>query len=82
MPRPLCHNRTCSNSVIIQHVNGNTMDNRVANLKVLGFLPVGNHAQNSRCGTNPNWRGLHVFTEEQCNELRDSGKTTDIDVRE
>ena len=68
--------------MIIQHVNGNTMDNRRSNLSCLGYLPVGNHARRQGCKTQPAYASLPVFTERQCQVLRASGLTTDIDARE
>lgn len=78
---PMCNKPKCCRSVIISHLNGNTLDNRVVNLDVVGFLPVGNHRQRDDCHVNPRWHGVPVLTPVQCDVLRASGQTTDIDAR-
>jgi len=35
----LCKLYKCQKSVVIEHLNGNTLDNRLTNLKVIGYLP-------------------------------------------
>jgi hypothetical protein len=79
---PRCRNRTCYNSLIIQHIDGNTMNNNRNNLACLGYLPIHNHAHRDDCKTISAYASLPVLTRNQCDALRASGLTTDIDARE
>jgi len=77
--RRLCRIPKCGNSVIIEHKNGNTLDNNVSNLAVLAYLPTGNHIHRDDCERGK-WTNLPILTHVQVNRLRASGRTTDLDM--
>ena len=74
----LCKLYKCQNSVVIQHLNGNTLDNRVANLKVIGYLPPGNHRVSEDCRAGQ-W-DAPTLSKRRIDVIRSSGRTTDIDL--
>ena len=55
----LCKLYKCQKSVVIEHLNGNTLDNRIANLKVIGYLPPGNHRVFGDCRAGQ-WNAPHI----------------------
>lgn len=76
-----CNKPKCFNSIIIEHKNGNTLDNRRSNLEIIGYLPLGNHNAGTNCQTISAYKSLPILTRNQCDVLRHSGRTTDIDAR-
>ena len=73
-----CNIAKCFRSVIIEHINGDTLDNRKENLRVVGYLPLKNHAFCKRtCGEHPSFEDAPVLTKKDIEAIKAEGRTID-----